>query len=136
MIWILIGVLLVASLVLVVIAVRGLQRDPRPVKELRRAILELETEIGRAFEPALWRLAEQLDRWRHDDVSVLDRRFIMLVTGRRFVGVRVGSRFVKFRDLRCNPKLFSERNGIKYRRLVRVGHWELGVRWDAARPQP
>lgn len=67
-------------------------------------------------------------------------------TAHRFIGVRVGRRYFKLRDLRCHPKLFSERNGYGYRRIVRAGHWEFGVRtssenstwrwWDPRDPAP
>lgn len=47
---------------------------------------------------------------------------------RRFVGVRVGPWYVKLRDVREHPLLFSEREGLGYRRIARLGSWELGVR--------
>ena len=56
---------------------------------------------------------------------------LLLFVEPTFVGLRVGRWFLKARDLREHPKLFSERNGIRYRPLLRVGQWELGVRWDA-----
>lgn len=45
-----------------------------------------------------------------------------------FVGLRLGGRYFKFRDTRHHPLLFSERNGYGYRRLLRIGSWEFGVR--------
>lgn len=66
MIWLLVAALFVASIALAVYAVRGLQRDPQPIDDLRAAIVELQTEIGAALLPVLERLSERLDRWRRD----------------------------------------------------------------------
>lgn len=46
----------------------------------------------------------------------------------RFVGLRLGRRYFKVRDIERHPLLFSERNGYGYRRLLRIGSWEFGVR--------
>ena len=45
-----------------------------------------------------------------------------------FFGVRLHTWYFKVRDTRRHPLLFSERNRIRYRRLLRVGHWEVGVK--------
>jgi hypothetical protein len=39
------------------------RREPPEFEELRRAVAELERDIGAAFEPVLSQLAERLERW-------------------------------------------------------------------------
>lgn len=56
---------------------------------------------------------------------------IRLWTDAGFVGLRLGRRYFKLRDLDRHHLYFSERNGINYRRIARLGSWELGVRFDA-----
>lgn len=52
----------------------------------------------------------------------------MRFMGDRFYGIRLGRFYFKLRDTNRHPLLFSERNGYSYRRFLRVGAWEFGVR--------
>lgn len=61
-IWFLIALLLVGSVALGAYAVRQLQRDPKPVEDLRAAIHDLEVEIGKELEPVLRRIVAALER--------------------------------------------------------------------------
>lgn len=45
-----------------------------------------------------------------------------------FIGVRTGRFYWKLRDTDRHPLLFSERNGRGYRRIIRVGPYEFGVK--------
>jgi hypothetical protein len=64
-------------------------------------------------------------------MSVSNGPIIRLWTDAGFIGLRLGQRYFKLRDTERHPLMFSERNGHNYRRLARIGSWEIGVRFDA-----
>ncbi len=63
----------------------------------------------------------------------LTHRSLFLCLVRGLVGLGVGRWYLLLQDASRYRLLFSQRNQIGYRRLLRLGRWQLGIRRDRGR---